>query len=326
MQTSSVLNASLAFLLGQATERAAIAAHREAGRGDETAADEAAAAAMRAALNLIPMAGRIVVGAAEEDTGAVLCLGEKLGSHRESGMGGPELDIALDPLEGTTLTAKSMPNAVSVIAATARGHLMRVPNLYMEKLAVGPGFARDVVDLDAPAGENAKRLARAKGVDVSEITACVLDRPRHDKIIADLRNAGARIKLISEGDVAGVINAADPMTGIDMYVGQGGAPEGVLAAAALRCVGGQFQGRLVIRADGDRGKAERAGISDYSRRYAIDDLVSGEAVFAATGVTNGTLLNGVKRSGVTATAHTLVMSSFDGMVRRVTSTGPAVLA
>ncbi len=315
--TSTALTTSLAYALSGAAERAALAAERQLGRGDETAADRASAAAMRQALDTVPMSGHIVVGPGEEGTESPLRLGDAIGASKA-----PSLDIALDPLEGSTLTAKAMPNAIAVIAATESGGLMRVPNIYMEKLAIGPGYAEGVVDLDAPPGENARRLAEAKGVDVGDITVCVLDRPRHDRIIADLRRVGARIKLISEGDVAGVINAAIPAVGIDMYLGQGGAPEGVLAAAALRCVGGQFQCRLVVRTDADRFKADKTGIRDFSRRYSICDLVKGEAIFAATGVTNGTLLSGVRRTREQARTESLVLTSFDGAVRRVSTTAP----
>jgi fructose-1,6-bisphosphatase II / sedoheptulose-1,7-bisphosphatase len=269
---------------------------------------------MRDALNDIDIAGRVVVGEAD---GQILNVGETVGRGN-----GPELDIALEALEGTTLTAKAMPNAIAVIAATPRGGLLQVPDLYMEKLAVGPGYERGVIDLDAGAGENAIRLAKAKGVDVKRITACVLDRPRHEKIIADLRKAGARINLISDGDVAGVINTAMPETGIDMYVGQGKAPEGVLAAAALRCVGGQMQARLVFRSDAEKYQAQRAGVKDTTRRYELDDLVRGETLFAATGVTKGEMLDGAKRVNGHVHTHTMVMSSGDGVVRTIRSITP----
>jgi fructose-1,6-bisphosphatase II / sedoheptulose-1,7-bisphosphatase len=233
-----------------------------------------------------------------------------------------ELDVALEALEGTTLTAKAMPNALAVIAAAPRGGLLQAPDLYMEKLAIGPGYEAGIVDLDADAGENAIRLARAKGVDVREITACVLDRPRHEKIINDLRKAGARINLIPDGDVAGAINTAMPETGIDMYVGQGKAPEGVLAAAALRCVGGQMQARFVFRNEAEKLQAQRGGLKDAGRRYNLDDLVSGDVIFAATGVTKGTLLDGaVRRRGAIET-HTMLMSSADGVVRTIRSVSP----
>jgi fructose-1,6-bisphosphatase II / sedoheptulose-1,7-bisphosphatase len=291
-----------------------MAAEAMVGRGDEREAEEAAAAAMRDALNDIDIAGRVVVGEAD---GQILNVGETVGRGN-----GPELDIALEALEGTTLTAKAMPNAIAVIAATPRGGLLQVPDLYMEKLAVGPGYERGVIDLDAGAGENAIRLAKAKGVDVKRITACVLDRPRHEKIIADLRKAGARINLIPDGDVAGVINTAMPETAIDMYVGQGKAPEGVLAAAALRCVGGQMQARLVFRSDAEKYQAQRAGVKDTTRRYELDDLVRGETLFAATGVTKGEMLDGAKRVNGHVHTHTMVMSTGDGVVRTIRSITP----
>jgi fructose-1,6-bisphosphatase II / sedoheptulose-1,7-bisphosphatase len=313
MAKQPVLNASISYALASATISAAMAAEAMVGRGDEREAEEGAAAAMRDALNDIEISGRVVVGEAE---GQILNVGE------EVGRGGPELDIALEALEGTTLTAKAMANAIAVIAACPRGGMLQVPDLYMEKLAIGPGYERGVVDLDADAGENAVRLAKAKGVDVRRITACVLDRPRHEKIIADLRKAGARINLISDGDVAGVINTAMPETGIDMYVGQGKAPEGVLAAAALRCVGGQMQARLVFRSDAEKYQAQRAGVKDPTRRYELDDLVRGETLFAATGVTKGEMLDGAKRVNGHVHTHTMVMSSGDGVVRTIRSITP----
>jgi len=309
----SALSTALAYALANATESAARAAEGFVGRGDEQAAENAAAAAMQAALNSIAMSGLVVVGEAE---GATLNVGEKVG------LGGPEIDIALEALEGVTLTAKAASNAIAVIAAAPRGGLLKVPDLYMEKLAVGPGFDRGVVDLDASAGENAIRLAQAKGVKVDKITACVLDRPRHEKIIADLRKAGARISLIPDGDVYGVIAAAMPETGIDMYVGSGKAPEGVLAAAALRCVGGQMQARFTFRNEAEKYQAQRMGVQDPGRRYSLDDLVSGDTIFAATGVTKGELLDGAKRVNGHIHTHTMLMSSADGIVRTIRSVTP----
>jgi fructose-1,6-bisphosphatase II / sedoheptulose-1,7-bisphosphatase len=303
----------LAYALANATESAARAAEGFVGRGDEQAAENAAAAAMQAALNSISMSGLVVVGEAE---GATLNVGEKVGS------GGPEIDIALEALEGVTLTAKAASNAIAVIAAAPRGGLLKVPDLYMEKLAIGPGFDRGIVDLDASAGENAVRLAQAKGVKVDKITACVLDRPRHEKIIADLRKAGARISLIPDGDVYGVLAAAMPETGIDMYVGSGKAPEGVLAAAALRCVGGQMQARFMFKSEAEKYQAQRMGVQDPGRRYSLDDLVAGDTIFAATGVTKGELLDGAKRVNGHIHTHTLLMSSADGIVRTIRSVTP----
>ena len=304
----------LSYALASATISAAMGAERFVGRGDEQAAEEAAAAAMRATLNAIAIRGRVVVGEAE---GSILNVGEEVGAGQ-----GPELDIALEALEGTTLTAKAMPNAIAVIAAAPRGGLLQVPDVYMEKLAIGPGYERGVVDLDASAGENAIRLAKAKGIEVGKITCCVLDRPRHEKIIADLRKAGAKINLISDGDVAGVINTAMPETGIDMYVGQGKAPEGVLAAAALRCVGGQMQARFAFKNEAEKYAAQRAGMKDVGRRFELADFVSGDVVFAATGVTKGELLDGVRRNNGHIVTHTMVMSSADGVVRKIYSTTP----
>lgn len=305
---------TLGYAMAGATVAAAMAAESWVGRGDEQAAEEAAASAMRDALNAIDFRGRVIVG--EVDI-AILNVGEEVGTGD-----GVELDIALEALEGTTLTAKAMPNAIAVIAAAPRGGLLQVPDLYMEKLAIGPGYERGVVDLDASAGENAIRLAKAKGVDVREITACVLDRPRHEKIISDLRKAGARIALITDGDVAGAINTAMPETAIDMYVGQGKAPEGVLAAAALRCTGGQMQARFVFRSEMEKHHAQRAGLKDPGRLYNLEDLVSGDVIFAATGVTKGTLLNGAHRTRTGIETHTMLMSSGDGVVRKIRSTTP----
>ena len=306
--------ATLGYAVAGATVAAAMAAESWVGRGDEQAAEEAAAHAMRDALNAIDFTGHVIVG--EVDI-PVLNVGESVGTGN-----GPELDIALEALEGTTLTAKAMPNALAVIAAAPKGGLLQVPDLYMEKLAIGPGYERGVVDLDADAGENAIRLAKAKGVDVREITVCVLDRPRHEKIIADLRKVGVRINLISDGDVAGVINTAMPETGIDMYVGQGKAPEGVLAAAALRCADGQMQARFGFRNEAEKYQAQRVGLKDAGRRFELEDLVSGEVIFAATGVTKGTLLDGAVRSRRGVETHTMLMSSSDGVVRKIRSVTP----
>ena len=293
-----------AFAASRVPVAAAIAASRLAGRGDEKAADQAAVDAMRTALNAMAMQGRIVIGEGERDEAPMLYIGEEVGTGS-----GAAIDIALDPLEGTTLTAKAMANALAVIAFSPRGGLLHAPDTYMDKLAVGPGFDENVVDLDKPADENARALARAKGVDISDVGVCVLDRPRHAEIISALRKAGCRVHLITDGDVAGVINCTKPETGIDMYVGQGGAPEGVLAAAALKCVGGQFQGRLVFRNDDERARAERAGVTDFKRRYTLNELVSKDAVFLATGVTHGSLLEGVRLGAGSAVTHTLVMNS-----------------
>jgi fructose-1,6-bisphosphatase II / sedoheptulose-1,7-bisphosphatase len=270
---------------------------------------------MRDALNAIDISGAVIVGEAD---GSVLNAGETVGTGQ-----GPQLDIALEALEGSTLTAKAMHNAIAVIAACPRGGMLKVPDLYMDKLAIGPGYEKGLVDLDAPAGENAIRLAKAKGVDVRRITVCVLDRPRHEKIIADLRKAGARISLIVDGDVAGVLNTAMPETGVDMYIGQGKAPEGVLAAAALRCTGGQMQARFAFKSEAEKYQAQRTGAKDLARRFDLDDFIYGDTIFAATGVTKGELLDGVRRNNGHVHTHTMVMSSADGVIRTIRSTTPA---
>jgi fructose-1,6-bisphosphatase II / sedoheptulose-1,7-bisphosphatase len=313
---SQSLSDEIAVAAGRVTAVAAIAATRLVGRGDEKAADQAAVDAMRTALNAMAMSGRIVIGEGERDEAPMLYIGEEVGK------GGPAIDIALDPLEGTTLTAKAMANALAVLAMAPRGGLLHAPDTYMDKIAIGPGFEAGLVDLDAPAGDNVAKLARAKGVKPEEIGVCVLDRPRHAAIIDSLRGVGARVHLISDGDVAGVIYTTDPMSGIDMYVGQGGAPEGVLAAAALKCVGGQFQGRLVFRNDDERARAERIGVTDFKRRYLLDELVSTECVFAATGVTDGALLRGVKVRDKTVKTHTLVMNSATRAVMEISAETP----
>lgn len=312
--TDNTLTAAIADAMVHVTELAAIAASHEVGRGDEKQADQAAVDAMRTALNQVEMQGRIVIGEGERDEAPMLYIGEEVGTGN-----GPAIDIALDPLEGTTLTAKAMPNALAVLAIAPRGGLLHSPDVYMDKIAIGPGYADGVVSIDATPADNIKALAAAKGVPVTEMTACVLDRPRHADIIESLRSVGARIALITDGDVAGVINATDPSTGIDLYVGQGGAPEGVLAAAALKCVGGQMQGRLHFRNDDERGRADRVGITDLDRIYDLNELASGDTVFCATGVTSGGLLQGVDMQKGFAHTETLVMTSTTGLVRRVRS-------
>ncbi|HEV2366074.1 MAG TPA: class II fructose-bisphosphatase [Caulobacteraceae bacterium] len=293
-------------------EDAAIAAWALAGRGDEHAADQAAVDAMRTALNALPISGRIVIGEGERDEAPMLYIGEKVGQGR-----GPKVDIALDPLEGTTLTAKAMAGALAVMAWAPEGTLLNAPDTYMEKVACGPGLPEGVISLEASAADNAEAIAAAKGVDVSQVTVCVLDRPRHADIIASLRGVGARVALITDGDIAGVINTADPDTGIDLYLGQGGAPEGVLACAALKCVGGQFKGRLVFRNADERARAQRHGVSDLSKTYDLHEMVRADAIFAATGVTHGALLDGVRREGGFLMTHSLVMNSSTGTVREV---------
>jgi fructose-1,6-bisphosphatase II / sedoheptulose-1,7-bisphosphatase len=308
----------LALALARAPINAAIAAARLVGRGDERAADQAAVDAMRATLNTLFIKGRIVIGEGERDNAPMLYVGETVGVAKA-----PELDIAVDPLEGTTLAAKAKPNALSVIAVAPKGGLLHAPDTYMDKIAIGPGYADGVVDLDAGPAENVKALAKAKGVRAEEIGVCVLDRPRHGAIIEALRSAGARVHLISDGDIAGVIHCTKPETGIDMYLGSGGAPEGVLAAAALKCVGGQFQGRLIIRNDEERMRAEQAGLEDLKRRYELADLVPGGAVFIATGVTAGSLLDGVRINKGQVQTHTLVMNAATGATMELRTREPA---
>lgn len=296
------------------TEAAAMAASKLTGRGDEKAADAAAVAAMRASLNDLDVAGTVVIGEGERDEAPMLFIGEEVGNGN-----GPEIDIALDPLEGTTITAKAGQNAMAVLAISEKGCLLNAPDVYMQKIAIGPGYPEGIVDLDASPADNVKALAKAKGVDVSEIMACVLDRPRHEKVIKELREVGCGIKLISDGDVAGVIAVTDPTdTGMDIYMGAGGAPEGVLAAAALRCIGGQMQGRLLFRNDDERARARKWGIEDLDRKYDMKDMARGDIIFAASGVTDGPLLDGVHRcpDGVWKT-HSVVMRAASGTVRYV---------
>ncbi len=306
---SAVMTDELAMAVARAPINAAIAASRLVGRGDERAADQAAVDAMRAALNALQIRGRVVVGEGDRDEAPMLYVGESVGAGN-----GPELDIALDPLEGTTLAAKAKANALSVLAFAPKGGLLHAPDIYMDKIAIGPGYSEGVVDLEADAAHNVHALAKAKGVGAADIGVCVLDRPRHGAIIEALRSAGARVHLISDGDIAGVIHCAKPETGIDMYLGSGGAPEGVLAAAALKCVGGQFQARLVIRNEEERMRAQEAGIVDLKRRYGLIDLVSGPAVFIATGVTSGSLLDGVRISKGETQTHTMMLNSANGSV------------
>ncbi len=312
--TDTTIPPKLADAMVRVTELAAIAAAAEVGRGDEKKADTAAVDAMRSAFSEVDFQGRVVIGEGERDEAPMLYIGEEVGTKN-----GPQIDIALDPLEGTTLTAKAMANALAVLAIAPRGGLLHAPDTYMDKLAIGPGYPEGIVSLDKKPSENIAALAKHKGKAVSDMTACVLDRPRHEEIIADLRSVGARISLITDGDVAGVIATTDESTGIDMYVGSGGAPEGVLAAAALKCVGGQMFGRLIFRNDDEKRRAERVGIADFNRTYALDDLASGETVFCATGVTKGSLLDGVVCKDGRVNTHTLVMTSTDGMIRYVRS-------
>jgi fructose-1,6-bisphosphatase II / sedoheptulose-1,7-bisphosphatase len=303
------LDRVLTLEAARVTEAAAIRVAQLRGRGDEHAADQAAVEAMREAFNRLPIEGTVVIGEGERDEAPMLFIGEKVGA------GGVKVDIALDPLEGTTLTAKHAPNALAVMAMAEHGTLLNAPDTYMDKIAIGGGYPKGTIDLDADPAENILSLAKAKGVPANEITACILDRPRHEKIIAGVRKVGACVQLISDGDIAGVIATTDPSTGIDIYIGQGGAPEGVLAAAALRCVGGQLQTRLVFRNDDERARADKLGIRDFNRRYDLNELASGDVIFAATGVTNGTMLEGVKLHGQYVTTHTIVMRSSTGTIR-----------
>jgi fructose-1,6-bisphosphatase II / sedoheptulose-1,7-bisphosphatase len=310
-QTVGVLDRSLTLEVVRVTEQAAIAAARLRGRGDEKAADQAAVDAMRRELGRIDIRGRIVIGEGERDEAPMLYIGEKVGTGD-----GPEVDIAVDPLECTTICAKNLPNSLAVLAMAERGTLLHAPDIYMDKIAIGPGYPEGTVDLDASPDENIANLAKAKGVPINEITACILDRPRHEKIIDAVRKTGAGIRLIGDGDIAGVIHTTDPEeTGIDLYLGIGGAPEGVLAAAALRCVGGQIQTRLFPTKDADYKRAEAVGIKDIKRKYSMMDLASGDVFFSATGVTDGNLLDGVAfRSGSIET-ETVVMRSATKTVR-----------
>ncbi len=311
---SQNLDRVLVLEMVRVTEAAAIAASTLVGRGDEKAADAAAVEAMRAALNELYMDGTVVIGEGERDEAPMLYIGEKVGSAPGKG---PKIDIALDPLEGTTITAKAGPNALAVLAIAEEGCLLNAPDVYMDKIAVGPGYPAGVIDLEKSATENVRAVAAAKGVEPHEIIACVLDRPRHEKLIAELRGIGCGVMLIGDGDVAGVIATTDPDTTIDIYMGSGGAPEGVLACAALRCVGGQFQGRLLFRNDDERARARRWGIQDLDKVYTLDELASGDCIFAATGVTDGSLLAGVKRKGRMMTTESVVMRASSGTVRWV---------
>ena len=310
---SNPLDRVLVLEMVRVTEAAAVAASKLIGRGDEKAADAAAVEAMRKAFDTLEIDGTVVIGEGERDEAPMLFIGEKVGGAPGKG---PKIDIALDPLEGTTITAKAGPNSLAVLAASAEGCLLNAPDVYMDKLAVGPGYPDGIIDLAKSPTENVKAVAAAKGVEPSDIIVCVLDRPRHAELIAELRALGCGVVLIGDGDVAGVIAVTDEDTTIDMYMGQGGAPEGVLAAAALRCVGGQFNGRLVFRNEDEKARAAKWGITDLDRIYTRDDLVKGDCIFAATGVTSGSLLEGVKyRRGGKMTTESVVMRASSGTVR-----------
>ncbi|WP_380054248.1 class II fructose-bisphosphatase [Falsihalocynthiibacter sp. SS001] len=308
----------LSLGLARVSEAAAIASANLIGRGDEKAADQAAVNAMRDQLNMLDIDGVVVIGEGERDEAPMLYIGEEVGTGT-----GPAVDIALDPLEGTTLTAKDMPNALTVIAMGPRGSMLHAPDVYMDKLAIGPGYDVDTVTLDMSPSERVAALAKAKGCESKDITVCVLERPRHEAMIAELRETGAAIRLITDGDVAGVIHCAEAeITGIDMYMGSGGAPEGVLAAAALKCMGGQIYGRLVFRNDDERGRATKIGITDFDRVYTRDDLVTEDVIFAATGVTDGSVVSGIKREVGHLTTETILMRSKTGSVRRMIYRNP----
>ncbi|MCA8880075.1 MAG: class II fructose-bisphosphatase [Rhodobacteraceae bacterium] len=308
----------LSLGLARVSEAAAMASAKLIGRGNEKAADQAAVNAMRTQLNMLDINGVVVIGEGERDEAPMLYIGEEVGTGT-----GPSVDIALDPLEGTTLTAKDMPNALTVIAMGPRGSMLHAPDVYMEKLAIGPGYANDTVTLDMSPVERVQALAKAKGGDTSDVTVCVLERPRHDEMVAELRTTGCAIRLITDGDVAGVIHCADPAkTGIDMYMGSGGAPEGVLAAAALKCLGGQMYGKLLFRNDDERGRAAKAGITDLDKIYSRDELVTHDVIFAASGVTDGSLVSGIKREVGYVTIETILMRSKTGSVRRMIYRNP----
>jgi len=307
------LDRILTLELVRVTERAAVAAARLRGRGDEMAADQAAVDAMRQELNRLPIAGTVVIGEGERDEAPMLYIGEEVGTRN-----GPSVDIALDPLEGTTICAKNLPNSLAVIAIAEKGNLLYAPDVYMETIAVGPGYPPGIINLDAPAIENITAVAKAKGVPLNEITACIMDRPRHARLIEEVRATGAAIRLIGDGDVAGVIHTTDPdETGIDIYLGIGGAPEGVLAAAALRCIGGQMQGRLQLNSDDKIARAAKMGITNPKKVYTMEEMAKGDVLFAATGVTDGNLLSGVKFARDYIQTHTVVMRSHSGTVREI---------
>jgi fructose-1,6-bisphosphatase II / sedoheptulose-1,7-bisphosphatase len=312
VQPHLLLERILSMEIVRVTERAAVSAARLRGHGQEKLADKAAVDAMRRELNHLPIDGTVVIGEGELDEAPMLFIGEKVGNKK-----GPKVDIAVDPLEGTTLCAKNMPGAIATLAMAEEGTLLHAPDVYMEKIAIGPGYSNGVVDLDLPPAENIMRLAKEKGVKPEGVTALLLDRPRHADIIAAVRKTGASVTLITDGDVAGVIHTAEPKTGIDIYLGIGGAPEGVLAAAALRCIGGQMQTRLVLDTEERRERSAKMGIKDPKKKYQIEDMVRGDCLFAATGVTTGAMLGGVKFGKKVIETETVVMRSVTGTVRRV---------
>ena len=311
---TGILDRNLALEVVRVTEAAALSASKWMGRGDEKAADQAAVDSMRIALNGMDIKGTVVIGEGERDEAPMLYIGEKVGTGK-----GPKIDIALDPLEGTTICATGGPNALAVIAMAVDGGFLNAPDVYMDKIAVGPGLEKDIVNIDDPPHSNLKNLAKAKNLDISDLVVCILDRPRHEELIAKTREAGARIMLITDGDVAGVIATASKDTGVDMYVGSGGAPEGVLAASALRCIGGQMWGRLTFRNNDEKGRADRLGISDYNKIYSLNELAHGEVMFAASGVTDGSMLRGVRRWNSGASTQSIIMRSKTGTVRTISA-------
>ena len=307
------LDRILTLELARVTEAAAVAAARLRGHGDEKQADQAAVDAMRTELNNLPIDGKVVIGEGERDEAPMLYIGEEVGTRK-----GPAVDIALDPLEGTTICAKNLPNSLAVIAMAERGNLLYAPDVYMDKIAIGPGFKPGLIDIDAPVNDNLAALAKAKGVKISELTACIMDRPRHARLIEEVRAAGVAIRLIGDGDVAGVIHTTDPdMTGIDIYIGIGGAPEGVLAAAALRCIGGQMQGRLILDTPEKVTRARKMGVEDPNRAYTMEEMAKGDVIFSATGVTDGNMLDGVRFGRDSISTHTVVMRSASKTVREI---------
>ncbi|MDD3030492.1 MAG: class II fructose-bisphosphatase [Alphaproteobacteria bacterium] len=310
LSTLAYNDRNLAMEMVRVSEAAALSASLLVGRGDEKQADQVAVNAMRRALNALDIDGTVVIGEGERDEAPMLFIGEKVGTGR-----GPKVDIALDPLEGTSITARGGANALAVIAFAEEGGFLHAPDVYMDKIAIGGALPTGIVDLDASPAENVRNLAKAKGSDVSDIQVCILDRPRHSELIAKVRESGARIMLIGDGDVAGVMATSQPETGVDMYLGSGGAPEGVLAAAALQCIGGFMQGRLLFRNDDEKARAAKSGVTDLNRKYELNDLAHGDVMFSATGVTNGTLLKGVRRFPGGAVTHTMMMRSSSGTVR-----------
>lgn len=308
---NTTLHRTLAIEVARITEAAAVAAAKLRGRGNEKAADKVAVDAMRSELNKLPMRGRVVIGEGERDDAPMLFIGEEVGTGD-----GPEIDIAVDPLEATTLCAKAMHNSLAVVGIAEGGTLLNAPDIYMEKIAIGPGFPDGLIDLDNSSSENLKRVAEAKGRSISDLTVCILDRPRHARLIEEVREAGAAIRLILDGDIAGIIHTVDAAeTGIDIYMGIGGAPEGVLAASALRCIGGQMQGRLTALSDDERKRADAMGLTDLSRKYSMRDMASGDVIFSATGVTDGSMLSGVKFDSDWIETHTVIMRSATKTVR-----------